>query len=123
MKSQVFNVNNIEWTESHDNVSKTKVIAGTEICPHAVIRLFRLESKETFQKHLHNFVQIMFFVYGGDGEVTLDDEIIEIKKGLTIIIQPEQEHSIKNNSDSHLEFLVFEEQKGPNPSYLPFIDF
>lgn len=119
MINQIFNSKDKPWDEQ--KVGRSKYIVGPEIAKNCSLRLFSLSPGEHFKGHEHNYIQIMYFT-SGKGSVSLDDQVLQIKPGLTVVVLPNQCHSVKNSGNSNLEIFVFESYQ-LNTDDTPFIDF
>lgn len=116
---QVFNANDIPWEKQ--KFGKSKCLVGPEITNTGSLRLLLIASGEHFKSHEQDLLQIMYFI-SGEGIVSIDDKKYTIDTGLTIIILPNQCHSVKNTGDANLEIMVYESNQ-INANDTPFIDF
>ncbi|MHA2170123.1 MAG: cupin domain-containing protein [Candidatus Kariarchaeaceae archaeon] len=116
---QIFNSNDRPWKAQ--KYGKTKFLVGPEISKSGSLRLLFLEPGERFETHEHTFLQTMYFT-SGEGILTLDDKNHKISAGLTVIVLPNQCHSIENTGTTDMEIVVYESYQ-MTAQDTPFIDF
>jgi quercetin dioxygenase-like cupin family protein len=119
VEDQIFDANAKPWIESSHG--RTKVLLGDRYSKTSRFRLFNLKAGEVFTTHEHDFTQCMYFT-SGIGEVSVDDTKTKIYPGLTVIVLPQQCHSIVNLGDEEMNVVVFESQE-VNLQDTPFVDF
>jgi len=56
-------------------------------------------------KHKHSFEEIYYLMYGII-EMTVGDDTVQIRRFDSVIVPPNTEHSIKNNSDTDAVYLI-----------------
>ncbi|MHA2250848.1 MAG: cupin domain-containing protein [Candidatus Kariarchaeaceae archaeon] len=119
MIEQVFNAKDKPWQKQ--KTGRTKYLIEPDVLKNCSLRLYSLTTDEHFESHDHNFTQIMYFT-SGKGKVSIDDQIYEITPGLTVIVLPNQCHSVINTGQSKLEIMVVESYSQTSND-TPFIDF
>lgn len=73
-----------------------------------------MPANTTEVKHKHLNVQQFFFVLKGVATFDLEGKITLVKENEGIHVQRNQEHQIKNNTESDLEFLVISQPHSHN---------
>ena len=122
MKRTIFNLEQIQW-KSAIKGSRTKDIIGDEICPYSRMRIVEIQAHASFNSHEHNFIQMLFFAFGGDGKINVGEETYDIRRNLVAVIQPGICHAVRNDSTEKLKIIIFEEKKPDQAKKLPFVDF
>ena len=73
-----------------------------------------MPANTTEVKHKHLNAQQFFFVLKGVATFDLEGKITLVKENEGIHVQQNQEHQIKNNTESDLEFLVISQPHSHN---------
>lgn len=122
MEDQVFNLESKPWEPNeHSSVGKVKVLLDSNLTKSGALKILQLGPNERFNSHEHSFLQLMYFT-SGSGILLLDSNQFEIKPGLTVIVHPNQCHTVSNTGDSKMEIMVFETYDITDTD-TPFVDF
>ncbi|NTU46246.1 cupin domain-containing protein [Candidatus Roizmanbacteria bacterium] len=65
-----------------------------------------LEPGETFEPHAHADSEEIFYFLEGYGEMTVDGETFDITPGGVIVIEKDEQHSVKNTGEETLRFIT-----------------
>ncbi|MDH5401009.1 MAG: cupin domain-containing protein [Candidatus Heimdallarchaeota archaeon] len=119
MENQVIDTNKQPWIDLPNGMSK--ILVDKKIGKNSTLRLFKLKPSDIFETHEHNFIQFMYFIKG-IGKISIDEQIYDIKSGLSVFILPFQCHSLENTGNTDLELLIYEAYESISDN-TPFIDF
>ena len=61
----------------------------------------------SYEPHLHSDHEELYYIIKGQGKMRIGQETASIRDGDLIYIPPRGEHSITNDGDETIEFLVF----------------
>ena len=125
MISHYYNIANSQWEKILYNtkvVGYYKTIIDKTICPTSKTLLFKVPAQTKFQHHEHEYIHVFYFS-DGEGDVYLDNEIIPIKPGLVVVVEPFQRHAIINTSTEDLIFFAVQEEEHKTDQKLPYVDF
>jgi mannose-6-phosphate isomerase-like protein (cupin superfamily) len=61
-------------------------------------------SKETM--HYHEKSRQFFYILEGEGQLTIEDDVVKLIKGQGLEIAPQVKHRFENNSNADVVFLV-----------------
>ena len=90
---------------SPPGVVRCEVINADDGAPNFCMRVFEVKPGSSTFSHEHPW-EHEYFVYSGRGVVVGDQGEIEIAKDSVIFIAPNEHHSIVNNGDEPLRFVV-----------------
>ena len=76
--------------------------------------VYCLEPGQEQKVHAHKAEDKLYFVLGGSGTFTVDDEAEELGERQIIFAPAGSNHGVKNTSDGRLTLLVF---MTPNPNF------
>lgn len=107
MPAHRFDTHKIEWT-AHERFPAIRVkgLEGRATHPHLSLMLVRLAPGGEIQTHLHETETETAYVLAGQGELTVEQEIILMTPGAGASIPPKHLHSLKNTGDADLELLA-----------------
>lgn len=95
--------------QQNPHVLKKVLLEKADILPGRVqmVNWARLLPKKTFNPHYHEDMSEVFLII--EGEVTMDvsGTSLELKRGDAIVVEPNEVHTMTNNSDQPLEYIVF----------------
>lgn len=69
------------------------------------VTVVNVESGVSMKPHKHDSSEQIYFIIDGEGETTIDDHTMKVKKDDTILIFPNEVHSIKNSSQKVLRYI------------------
>lgn len=61
--------------------------------------------------HYHEKSRQFFYILEGEGQMTIEDEMVKLTKGQGLEIAPRVKHRFENNSDADVVFLVISAPK------------
>ena len=91
--------------KSPPGVVRREVINADDGALNFCLRIFDVEPGSSTVSHEHPW-EHEYFIYSGRGIVVGDQAEIEIAKDSVIFIAPNEHHSIVNNGDEPLRFVV-----------------
>ena len=86
-------------------VVRREVINADDGAPNFCMRVFEVKSGCSTVSHEHPW-EHEFFIYSGRGVVVGEQGETQIAKDSVIFVAPNEHHSIVNNSDEPLRFVV-----------------
>ena len=86
--------------EGAKNVFKQVPLSRVDGAPLFSFRVFTVEPNGNTPFHQHDFEHLIYILEGDGVAVGKDGNEIEIKKGDFIMVLPNEEHQLKNKSDS-----------------------
>lgn len=107
---KVVNLDNIQSQAVEFN---GKTISGVSIrwlikkddgAPNFAMRYFEMQPYTEIPQHTHSW-EHEIFILDGECEITVDNVSKSVYKNSAVFIEPNIEHSYKNNSDKVLKFL------------------
>jgi len=93
--------------KSPPGVVRREVIGADDGAPSFCLRVFEVApgSSTPLPSHEHPW-EHEYFIYSGRGVVVSEQGETPIEKGSVVFIAPNEHHSIANNSDEPLRFVV-----------------
>ena len=70
------------------------------------VKLENMPPGSSESRHLHMKARQFFFIIKGQATIEIENEILLVKEGEGIFINPNQKHRIYNRQSSELEFLL-----------------
>ena len=70
-----------------------------------------------YEKHYHDFFEILYFV-SGDANFTVEDRIYKLRPGDIVFIQPGEHHYVTFNPDASYERYVLKFRESELPKYM-----
>jgi quercetin dioxygenase-like cupin family protein len=65
-----------------------------------------LEKGQIADAHSHQDMYEIFYIEEGEGEILINGEGNSVKKGSCVVVEPGEEHEVKNTSEGKLILLV-----------------
>ena len=101
--------NLMDETVSHNpKISKKTIFKSCDLpCPLTFISQATFPPGEIAGSHKHTDMYEYFNIISGNGTIKVNNELFEIKKGLSIFIEPDEFHEICNTGSCNLVILYF----------------
>jgi mannose-6-phosphate isomerase-like protein (cupin superfamily) len=97
-----------ELPVSHDPQLKKKVMVKNGVVPHLTnFSQAKIPPNESVSSHQHQDMYEIFFVNSGEGVITINSQEYHLTRDTCIVIEPKEEHSLKNTGDSDLILTYF----------------
>ena len=93
---------------SHNpNIKKRVMITRGELGKLTTFSQAIFPVDEVAQVHRHESMGEVFFVQSGEGEIRIDDASYKLLPGVCALIEPHEEHEVKNTGDEELVITYF----------------
>lgn len=97
-----------ELPVSHDPQLKKKLLIANGVIPHLTgFSQAVIPQNGTVTSHHHEDMTEVFFVSGGEGIVTVNAIQYPLTEGTCIVVEPKEEHSLKNTGSNNLILTYF----------------
>jgi len=95
--------------QQNPNVLKKVLLEKADLLPGRVqmVNWAQLLPKKTFNPHYHEDLTEVFLIIEGKVRMNVADTEIELAKGDAVVVEPNEVHTITNDSDVPLEYIVF----------------
>ena len=92
-----------EMSVSHNRAIKKKLIITNGKIPRlANFAQAKFAPGQIAHAHVHEDMWEVFYVEDGSGIIKINDQEYQLKKGITVTVEPQETHEIINNSSSYL---------------------
>jgi mannose-6-phosphate isomerase-like protein (cupin superfamily) len=93
-------------TKAHNEVKRKAIIKVGELKSNVqTINEAWLEPGMDFLPHIHTDCEEIYFIQKGLGILTIDKTVYQVKEGDWIVIEQNEEHSMKNDSKETLFYI------------------
>jgi quercetin dioxygenase-like cupin family protein len=97
-----------ELPVSHDPQLKKRVLISNGVIPHLTgFSQVKIPPNGAVTSHRHADMTEVFFVNGGEGIITINAVQYPLTEGTCIVVEPTEEHSLKNTGSSDLVLTYF----------------
>ena len=97
-----------ELSVSHDPQLKKKVMIKNGEVPHLTgFSQAKIPAGATVSSHTHEDMYEIFFVNSGEGVITIDSKEYFLNEGMCVVVEPKEEHSLKNGGNNDLILTYF----------------
>jgi len=93
---------------SHDSSSTKRVLIRNGTIPHLTqLAQARIPPGTCLTPHAHSDMHEVFIVLSGSGEVLSEAQVLSLRPGVCIHIQPTESHTLSNTGTDDLVLLYF----------------
>ena len=93
---------------SHDpRIRKRVLLAGGEVSHLGQLAIAELPAGEATSAHRHPDMSEVFVVLEGEAELRVDGEQISLEAGDCLVVEPGEEHVLRNRSASEILRVVY----------------
>lgn len=106
-----------QWQEK-TGYSKKIILTGDDLRqPGSLVQELKIKPGETAVSHHHKKQTEIFYFLNSNGYFIVNGEKMELQAGDTLVIEPNDAHTVVNNTNNDFLYVAFKFNYGENDSY------
>lgn len=107
-KMKLIHLKDIPVTKAHDEIERQRFIAPNELQSNIqTVNYVELGPGESYTPHRHPDCEECFFALEGEATAFIESKGINITKGDFLVVEKNEEHSFKNETDKVFVYFAF----------------
>ncbi|MEM7224050.1 MAG: cupin domain-containing protein [Pseudomonadota bacterium] len=98
---------NGQWQQGRGYAKKILLGEAELASPGTLVQLVEIAPHTSVADHFHDHCTEVFHVTGGRGRFVIDGRTVDLAPGDTLVCQPGEVHSTRNDHDQPFRYVVF----------------